>query len=271
MEAVKDKAGRKFWDEQWSGQSIPDAANPANGGFGNLFTKRMDKLFSGIFHGEETHGKRLLELGCGSSIWLPYFAKRFGFDISGIDYSPEGVENERAILAKAGCDGDILQADFFAPPVELLESFDVAYSSGVAEHFEPTERVIEAFSGFLRPGGVMITIVPNMVGSIGGLVRMLNRDLYDIHVPIDNDRLREAHTNVGLNIEHCDYFLSSGFGVASVAGLDPNSTSTKAKSFCLGLLEKASVITWKIEDFTIEAPGTRALSPYIVCVARKPN
>ncbi|HMT06715.1 MAG TPA: class I SAM-dependent methyltransferase, partial [Pyrinomonadaceae bacterium] len=169
MATVEDKAGKEFWNEQWSGNLVPDAADPSKSGLGNLFTKRMDRLFSDIFRDQETEGKLFLELGCGSSIWLPYFAKRFGFEVSGIDYSPAGVDKERAILKKAGVDGDIIQADFFDPPNELLEKFDAVYSYGVAEHFVPTERAISAFASFLRPGGVMITIVPNMTGSVGFL------------------------------------------------------------------------------------------------------
>ncbi len=77
--AVEDKAGQEYWDKLWDETELSKAANPHLPGLRNLHVRRLDELFREIFGDNETHGKSLLETGCGRSIWLPYFAKEFGF------------------------------------------------------------------------------------------------------------------------------------------------------------------------------------------------
>lgn len=269
--AVKDKAGKKYWDNEWSVVDAPAAVDPSGPGPRNLFARRMHELFRSIFEKYETAGKKFIELGCGSSIWLAYFSKEFGFEVSGLDYSEIGCEQERKILANAGVQGDIVHGDFFDPPPHLREKYDFVYSSGVAEHFVPTETCLAAFADFMKPDGVMITIVPNLTGVLGRLVKLTNKPVYDIHVPLDAETLRKAHISAGLEVVSCDYFLSSGFGVANVSGLPPDRTSTKIKKALLKSLERMSVITWMIEERTFKLPNSRLFSPYIVCIAVKPK
>lgn len=269
--AVQDKAGKNFWDDLWGGMDIPSAVNPQLPGAGNLFNRRLDALYHQIFAGIDTKQKTFLELGCAMSVWLPYFAKEFGFRVTGLDYSEIGCEQERQVLQKAEVQGEIICADFFNPPAELTEQFDYVYSSGVAEHFIPTERCLAAFASFLKPGGTMITIVPNLTGTVGWLTKACNRPVYDIHVLLENDDLQRAHEKAGLTVDFCRYFLSTGFGVANVSGLDQSSTATKIKKHLIKNLERLSVLIWMIENNSFPLPATKIFSPYVVCVARKPQ
>jgi hypothetical protein len=145
------------------------------------------------------------------------------------------------------------------------------YSSGVAEHFIPTERCLAAFAGFLKPGGKMITIIPNMTGSVGLLQKICNRAVFDVHVPMTAEELRQAHEKAGMRVEFCRYFLSSGFGIANVSGLDENLVSTRIKKQLIKGLHGASALTWMLEDRTRPFPATRFFSPFVVCFAEKRN
>src|SRR5438552_12828083 len=51
-----------------------------------------------------------------------------------ITASTSGCEQARAVLARDGVDGKIVEADVFTPPSELHESFDVVFTLGVVEH-----------------------------------------------------------------------------------------------------------------------------------------
>lgn len=266
---IKDKAGKDYWDSCWEEQKLPDAMNPHLPGLRNLYNRRLDELLRSIFAGTETKGKKLLEVGCAMSTFLPYFAKEFDFDITGLDYSEIGCEQERRVLQKAGVKGEIVCADFFDPPEDLLETFDFVSSFGVAEHFIPTEKCLSAFATFLKPGGRMITIIPNMTGSVGWLTKVLNRPVYDIHVLLDKDDLGEAHKKAGLKVKKCDYFLSNGFGILNVNGLPPDSLTTKIKSQLMRSMGRMSVLFWSLEDRTVRMQNTKFLSPYIYCVADK--
>lgn len=268
---IKDKAGKQFWDGVWNETVIPKAANPHLPGIKNLFVRRMDKFFRGIFEGTETIGKSFLELGCGTSIWLPYFAKEFGFKVTGIDYSEIGCGQERQILQKADVEGEIICADFFNPPSSLLGTFDYVYSGGVVEHFLPTEDCISAFAAFLKPGGTMITTIPNLTGTIGWLVKVINRPVYDTHVLLDVDSLRAAHEKVGLQVSVSRYFLSTGFSMVNVFGLDQSLLSTKIKKHIIRSLGRLSVLCLAAENKITRMPETKMFSPYMVCVAHKAN
>lgn len=264
--SLRHKAERAHWERVWCESNLPSGANPEVGGIRNLFVRRMDELFRGIFT-ERVEGQRMLELGCGASVWLPYFAKRFGFRVSGIDYSQTGCRLAEEILNKEDVDGRIYQSDFFNPPDCLLECFDVVYSAGVVEHFDPTEACIAAFAKYLAPGGLMITTVPNMTGAGGWLQRTFNRQVYDIHVPLSREALKAAHEAAGLRVERCSYFLSSGC-VVSTSGLMPGILTT-AKQQVIDSLRRLAAVTWWVEDKVVRIPETRFLAPFVICVARK--
>jgi 2-polyprenyl-3-methyl-5-hydroxy-6-metoxy-1,4-benzoquinol methylase len=266
-----DKAGKEFWDASWAARSVPDAvdAREQRGAEGYVH-RRFDNYFKRLFSGVETDQAKLLEIGCARSLWLPYFAGEFGFEVTGLDYSETGCEQERAILARAQVKGEIVCADFFQPPAEMLASFDVVVSFGVAEHFTNTADCIDAFARFLKPNGLMLTSIPNLKGLPGCLVKALNRPVYDIHVPLDAQALAEAHRRAGLTVLACDNFMSSNFGVCNLEGIKPRTPSWLAKKSILALLVRLSWLTWLVEDkLGSEFKANHLTSPYINCVARK--
>jgi SAM-dependent methyltransferase len=264
-----DRAGKAYWDDVWQARTPPAAAvDPASRRLGNRFNQRLHAFFQHTFRTVPTQGRALLEIGCAQSAWLPYFARAFGFVVSGLDYSEIGCALERDVLRAAGVSGDIVCADFFEPPPALRSQFDVVCSFGVAEHFEDTAAALRAFAAYLRPGGLMITLIPNLTGLVGRLTKLFNRPVYDRHVPLTAADLGNAHVAANLSVLRCEYFLSVGFGVANLNGLDPYSVSTRTKRLALRTLERMSVLVWVAEDRLVRLPSTRAWSPFAVCVAR---
>jgi SAM-dependent methyltransferase len=267
--SAQDIAGKDHWEAVWRNEADPSVADPAKKGIGNLYTRRMDALFQRIFANEKGRGKSILEMGCGGSIWLPYFARQFEMCVAGIDYSELGCESSEKILRRARIQGKVVRGDFFSPPNEMLDKFDFVYSGGVVEHFLPTEECIGAFARFLKPGGIMITMVPNLSGLIGRLQRSFDRTVYDIHVPLTAAALKSAHEKAQLQVIESGYFLSTGFGILNVASLDQSRTSTKIKTAIIRGLARVSVLVWLAENFFGRLPNGRAFSPSIICVARK--
>jgi 2-polyprenyl-3-methyl-5-hydroxy-6-metoxy-1,4-benzoquinol methylase len=152
----------------------------------------------------------------------------------------------------------------------MLETFDVVVSFGVVEHFDDTASCLRAASSFLKPGGLLITNIPNMVGWIGSVQKMVNKPVYDIHQLIDRARLREAHELAGLQVIECDYFVSTSFGVNNLIGISINTVMGFLKKVLLVILVRASMLVWLIESKIGYFPSTKLASPYINCVARKP-
>src|SRR6267143_783637 len=102
-----DKAGQEFWNNSWARSNLPGAVNPSDPQLNNWVNRRL-------FEKSETSSMRLLEIGCAKSAWLPYFAKEFGFSVSGLDYSPIGCEMARKVLQANEIVAEVVCADLFS-------------------------------------------------------------------------------------------------------------------------------------------------------------
>lgn len=253
---------RDYWDASWRGTDVPDPVDPAVDTAENRLHRALDARFTAAFAGRQTHGARLIEIGCGGSRWLPYFHRRFGFEISGIDYSPAGLQLSDAILRKAGIGATLVQADLFAPPSDFVEAFDVVTSFGVIEHFEPTSRAVAACARYLRPGGLMITEVPTMRGPYGLFYRLTNPSLYRAHVPQSRTSLARAHADAGLQVHSCDYILSA----PSVLTRPTTHTSAARRT----AFAASRAYLW-LEQRGLGIPPNGLTSPYALCIASRPG
>ncbi|MDO8435043.1 MAG: class I SAM-dependent methyltransferase [Candidatus Binatus sp.] len=262
--ASGDKAGEQYWNRVWQNTA------PSSGRLSNHVNRAIcDYLRKRVFT-QPTRGLRLLELGCANSSMLPLFAREFGFEVAGIDRSPTGCEQASEVLRDASIAGDIVCGDFFEPPDRLLGAYDVVWSFGVIEHFHDTAGVVSSFVRYLRPGGWLLTMVPNMAGSVGAVLALLNRPVYDIHVILDREAVLRAHQAAGLEVIDCEYFLSTNYGVClALGGIEPGSFEYRLKKSIILALVGTSVAIWSIEDFLDRRiPPNRLTSPYIVCATR---
>lgn len=263
-----DKAGAQYWDAVWDYDQIPDPIDPEDPALDNYFNQRLHAYFKNIFQeiAPAPEKQSIIEIGCGGSRWLPYFQKQFGFQISGIDYAPQGSNLAQKILEKADLKGDIFQGDLFAPSEELKNKFDIVFSNGLVEHFKPTESVIMAMKEFVKPGGYFITFIPNMRALQGFLQKHLNPSVYDIHVPMNKKELIEAHEKSGLKIINACYLGSINLGAVNLSnhhffGMPPSVWYRSA-----ALVTKP---VWILEKLGLPEFANPVTSPYIACVAKK--
>jgi SAM-dependent methyltransferase len=141
----------------------------------------------------------VLELGCGASRWLPYLALQHGCRVTGLDYEPAAAELARANLRGAGVEGEVLCRDAFVARgnEDLAGRFDLVYSGGVLEHFADVVSCLAAIRRYLRPGGVILTIVPNLQGINWALQRLGDLNVLQTHVIYNAARLRRRHEEAG--------------------------------------------------------------------------
>ena len=120
------RASKEYWEALWREGKLPRAINPRDHSLKNEVGLKFDVLFRELFAAEKhPHDAiNLLELGCARSAWLPYFSKEWGVCVTGIDYSPLGCDQARAILAMEGVEGDVTLADISFAPQHLLNRFD---------------------------------------------------------------------------------------------------------------------------------------------------
>ena len=262
-----DRTGTGFWDEWWRRSPLPESIDPFRGGLKNYPYRSFHRFFRRAFHAEPSEGKKLIEIGCAQSVFLPYFARYFGFRVLGLDRSEIGCERARRILEREGVAGPIYCADLFAPPAELVCACDVAVAFGVLEHFDDTVSALRAVAQFLKPRGRMISWVPNLTGVLGRYQRLLDPGLYQAHRPLDRESFAQAHKDAGLEVESADYLMPIGLEVLNV------------ESWKRGLVRKLVVrahglvsrLAWLVDDHCFQLSPNRWTSPYVACVARKPG
>ena len=260
------KTDEKYWSAIWEQETVPDAINPSDRSLDNTIHLRVHEFISMQFEEMNISNMKLLEVGCARSRYLPYFARQFGFIVSGLDYSDIGCQKSRAILRNEGVEGQIYHADMYNPPNHLKGNFDVVFSSGLVEHFENTKRAIAACASFLKPGGIMITFIPNLSGMLGPLQKFLDREVYDIHVVLNKKQLLKSHELKGIEVIECRYFMFMNNNVL---------TTHKIKNpFWNRLFRRILSIStkpfWMIEKIIgVRFPGNGLTSPYIACVVKK--
>jgi SAM-dependent methyltransferase len=116
---------------------------------------RKQAVLSCLDHLQLSQG-RLLDVGCGPAIYTPDLSAR-GFEVWGVDLSPEVVELAQRVMARAPGGhrthfsvGDLEHLDF--PPA----TFDVVLAAGVFDYVESDEAALRQIRHVLKPGGVAV-------------------------------------------------------------------------------------------------------------------
>lgn len=98
-------------------------------------------------------GMKLLEPGCGRGEFLRHF-KNLHLEVCGLDRSPE-AQNYQPDIPIALSD---IEKDGIPFPDD---SFDIVYSKSVLEHFNNPELYFSEAKRVLKPGGLLLTLVPD--------------------------------------------------------------------------------------------------------------
>jgi SAM-dependent methyltransferase len=256
---------RSYWEGTWQIAELPKLFDPSDRSLRNGGNIAFHNFFSEILRTASLQNGSLVEIGCAQSKWLPYFNKEHGLSVAGLDYTELGCARARALLRQAGCPGMVVQADMFNPPEVFRSRFDVVLSMGLVEHFPDTASAVAACAALAKPGGIVITTIPNLSGIVGRVQRRLDRSVYDKHVPLDCNLLRAAHEKCGLSILRSEYLMSANFAIINHPALKPKIINSLTR----GILVAATAAVWAIERSGVHLPATQLFSPYAACVARK--
>jgi len=116
-----------------------------------------------------------LDIGCGLGAFVAH-ATRAGWNTHGSDVSEFGIE--RARLAALGADLRVAAAHSRPWPDD---TFDVVTALDVLEHLTDVDETLESIQAMLRPGGVLIAVMPVYDGVTGPLIRRLDSDPTHVH------------------------------------------------------------------------------------------
>ena len=256
-----------YWDRSWSGRPVPKPLDPEAAGLNGTLQRSLHKFFTEVFGkiGIE-RGERIVEAGSGGSIILPYFNSQFGLRAEGIENSSAGTGMSLAIAAKAGVDTPIHDADLFDLPPHLLQRYDIVFSYGLVEHFRPTTVILDRLNAITRPGGHLVTLIPNMRGLMGRIQKIANPDVYAIHVPLNARNLADAHRASGLEVLESGYFMTANFSAINFAG-----SRRISQKYGQRLASWSSKSIWLLEQLGMPQIPNSLTSPYAFTIARKPG
>jgi len=252
----KEKTEKNFWENTW-GKSRLDKYYGVEKYM--AVNKRLDGLFKRFL---DKGDKKILEIGCARAKQLIYFAREFGYDVCGIDYSERGAAIARENLKAAGIKATVLCEDISQTSL-ADESFDVVYSMGLIEHFENPAEIIDKHIKLLKNGGKLIITIPNFRDSLyltlskilGGDKRLLSAHNLGI---MDKGLLAKILSDEGIEIMYLDYF--GPINLTLVAG--------DIKSRLLEYL--MHFVNQVLGYITFFMPASRYLSPYLVLIGTKP-
>lgn len=103
--------------------------------------------------------QKLLDIGCGEGRDSVFFARN-GYQVTGFDFSDEGVKKALARADELRLSIDFFQADI--NEYRLQDIYDVVFSSGALQYVpQPLrEEVLSNYKSFTTPGGIHAHMVP---------------------------------------------------------------------------------------------------------------
>ena len=225
-----------------------------------------------LFHRALTNFKHptLIELGCADSLWLPYLAKHYESKCYGIDFSELGCQLAQRNLALADAEGIILCEDIFAFAKTHSATFDFVYSMGLIEHFTSPQAVLEDMFSLLKPGGTMLTTMPNLRGMYTPIARIASPKLLATHQEIPPTTLASLLRNVGFHITEFGY--TGGPLKLSVVDYSPwraviGKWGHEVLCKCVNLTD---IVIGNLLA-ALSVPNQQLTSPYVYAICTKPK
>ena len=253
-----------YWTELWDGQQH----KVRHLRWVYVTNRQLAKLFNrGL---SDFKNPKLIELGCADSLWLPYLAKNYESDCYGVDFSELGCQLAKRNLVLAGVDAKIHCEDIFTYIKSHTFEYDFIYSMGLLEHFTEPGMVLEEMKRLLKPGGKMLTILPNLRGMYTPIARVASPKLLATHQVIIPSALKELHQSVGLDVTEFGY--TGGPLKLSVVDYSPwrsviGKIGHEVLCKCVNLTDIAigNLLS------TLGIPNQQLSSPYVYSLCAKPK
>ena len=253
-----DLAGHAYWEEVW------ERTGQHSVGQFSYFHHALAQLF----HRHAPRGAQVCEVGCADSAWIPYFIER-GMRVSGIDYSEKGVARLQRALERRGLSAKLIAADMLDPAARPTAANDLVFSLGLVEHFRDPIAILRPMRDLLRDGGVLVTVVPNLLGLWGFLEGRLAPEVLAVHVRYSPPELDAIHRQAGFEpVETAQHFGTFGPLMLNVPSIERRYPRTyRFGTGCLWVLQQA--VAWPLGTMLGRRSETRLLSSHIVGVYRR--
>lgn len=256
-----DLTDTPYWERFWT--QAPMRIVPSRGSVKDFVREQALELLTDHVHS----GERWVEIGCAGSRFLLDFPLRLNATLDGVDIVESALHQTQAELQKHGLQPSLRLHDYREPTLEEEQAYDGLISWGFVEHFADCVTVHQELSKYLRPGGTLISVVPNMTGLPGLLQQWTDLETFLSHNALTTQILADACTAAGLEVLSSEPIVSLNLGV-----INPANRSRLARRLIqtpfVGLSRASAVL-----DNARKVRPRRKLwaAPYLMLVARKPT
>lgn len=239
-----EKAAVAHWDTTWRHE--PKLRLPRPYG-----TTVRDLML--LLRREVKPGMKFLEIGCAPGKILAWTSAVLGADVSGVDYSAQGIEVSRKLFESVGVRGDLRQEDIFQNSFDF-GTFDVVFSGGVIEHFDDPTEIVKIHVSLAKPGGLALIIIPNFRGVYGRILPEENLRIHNLEIMTCAALLKLCPPDLTESAEAFPYGR-----IAFANRLDRFAPRWLKRPAAI-----AGELIWLVQPFTI-----KALSPHLVLKIRR--
>ena len=246
--------GQTDWERLWEDPRSPRRYLTLPHGFEPILEKYLPRSTA-------DHQLDFLEIGCFPGRFLHYFAKEFGYRVTGVDFVAETGEIG-GWLAELGVKAQVVVADFFQ--FQPARTYDVVASFGFVEHFPNWEEVLDRHLALLGPGGTLVIEFPNFRYGQYWLRRFLQPNVLEGHCleVMDPGMWARAMEARGLEIIFQGYYQTFRLW----GGLYGRGAALIMRKVVMEPLRFAQRM---IKKFHLDYPN-RYFSPYGCIIARRP-
>lgn len=148
----------KEWDEVWDNKGFLNSIVSFGRTIYNYFFFRMINKYMA----KKSNAVSMLELGCGTGSFGIALIKQFNkkIEYTGVDISDSALRLATNNAKKASVDDmKFVKGDCFNLPFKE-ETFDIAWSQGLIEHFDAPKKTVLEHYRILKKGGRAYIIVP---------------------------------------------------------------------------------------------------------------
>jgi SAM-dependent methyltransferase len=240
----KKLVAQQAWNEEWESHSGNFISKPT---IDPLLKKYLPVNPDGNF----------IEFGSSPGNNLLYFANTFRYRVTGLDYA--GVKVTQDFLSKHDLSCTLIDEDMFEWKSE--DKYDVVFSTGVVEHFDPIDTVFDIHKNACKKGGYVVICIPH--------VRYFNKFIADLFQPgfsaIHNLKMMKPQIlreqfGEGYDILYCNYYKTS------LLDIDPNYDFLGNRNFFKTLHKFLRTVSAALRLNNIP---NRFFSPNIVVIAKK--
>jgi len=215
-DTTQDLTDVSYWDHFWD--LTPVQIAPSRGRIRDQVREAVIEEISPWVRPRD----RWVEIGCASSHLLYDFPNRLGARLDGVDASEGALAATRAALGHHAIEAELSLHDFRELRDDERGAFDGVVSCGFVEHFADCADVHRQLHRYLRPGGTVVTIVPNMAGVSGLLQMAVDEEIYLTHHVLTPPILQESMEAAGFHVELCRPFMAFNLGVVNAGALSPS-------------------------------------------------